>query len=124
MNMNVDKYGEVINGEETYAVIAYDLVKNRKSVIIGWTDQKYDHRDILFTLGVNKCGSLQRGLKANDLYVSIIGCNSFGFIPDTQKHYNYILEKLQLDDNSTNRDIAELINGVIAKIDYLERGVF
>ena len=125
MNINTDNYGEIINGEATYRAIAYSLIKEHKPIIIGWTDQEYDHRDILFILGVNKKGYLQRGLKENDLFVSIVGSGSlFGFIPTTQKEASYILEKLMLQDNTTNRKIAELINGVITYIDYMLRGEF
>ena len=70
-------------------------------------------------------GYLQRGLKENDLFVSIVGSGSlFGFIPTTKKEASYILEKLMLQDNTTNRKIAELINGVITYIDYMLRGEF
>lgn len=120
--MNVDIYGEIINGNTTYKKIANELV-NKNSVIIGWTDKEYDHRDILFTFRPKKYGSLQRGLNFNShLYVSIISCNSMGFLVDdkvdNRKTKEYIMEKLNLYNNDCNKAICELINGVIYYLDF------
>lgn len=118
-----DKYGEVINSQETYRNIAIDLC-DRKSVIIGWTDGEYDHRDILFTYRVKKYGNLQRGMRWSDLYVSIISHNSYGFLieidTDNRKDKGYIKEKLRLHDNDCDDKICELVNGVIHELDVLE----
>ena len=69
--MDIDSYGEVINGENTYKEIT-DNLRTGKSVIIGWTDEKYTHLDLLFNYYTLKEGSLQRGLRGNELYVSIV----------------------------------------------------
>lgn len=119
--MNKDKYGEIINGESTYRTIADDLL-NGKSVIIGWTDQGCDHRDILFTLRPQKYGTLQRGLNfSSHLYISIMDFSCMGFLiendTDNRKYPSYIKEKLRLNDNSCDDKICELINGVIEYID-------
>lgn len=119
--MNKDKYGEIINGESTYRTIADDLL-NGKSVIIGWTDQGYDHRDILFILRPQKYGTLQRGLNfSSHLYISIMDFSCMGFLiendTDNRKYPSYIKEKLKLSDNSCDDKICELINGVIEYID-------
>ena len=119
--MNKDKYGEIINGNETYSVIADKLI-NGKSVIIGWTDEGCDHRDILFTLRPQKYGTLQRGLNfSSHLYISIMDFSCMGFLiesdTDNIKHPSYIKEKLRLNDNSCDDKICELINGVIEYID-------
>lgn len=119
--MNKDEYGEIINGEDTYQTIAENLVQN-KSVIIGWTDQGYDHRDILFTIRPIKYGTLQRGLNWNShLYVSIIDRSCMGFLIESDtnnvKHPSYIKEKLRLQDNSCDDKICELVNGVISHLD-------
>ena len=82
--MNKDEYGEIINGNETYSVIADKLI-NGQSVIIGWTDEGCDHRDILFTLKPYKEGTLQRGLNWNShLYISIIDFSCMGFLLEHQ----------------------------------------
>lgn len=122
--MNKDKYGEVINGENTYSVIA-DKLKKCKSVIIGWTDEGYDHRDILFTIKPYKEGTLQRGLNWNShLYVSIMDFSCMGFLiesrTDNRKDKGYIMGKLRLNDNPCNNKICELINGVIEYLDKEE----
>lgn len=116
--MNIDKYGEIINGEATYQTIALDLI-NKGACIIGWTDGEYDHRDILFTYKASKYGCLQRGLRGGYLYVSIMGLSSMGFLPTDTKANGYIMEKLQLSDNSCNNKICDLINGVISEIGKL-----
>ena len=111
--MNVDEYGEVINGEDTYREIAKNLMEG-ESVGIGWTDEDSTHFDIIFTLGIKKYGLFQRGIKANDLFVSIIGWSSYGFRTDDIKLGGYIQEKLRLSNyDITGEKVKELVNGVI-----------
>lgn len=119
--MNKDEYGEIINGNETFKTIAEELINNG-SCIIGWTDSKYDHRDILFSYRPEKYGTLQRGLNWNShLYVSIMGFSCMGFLiewkTNNYKHPSYIKEKLRLNDNHCDDKICELINGVIRCLD-------
>ena len=124
--MNYDSYGEIINGEDTYKTIAKNLLDTGKC-IIGWTDQGFDHRDILFTYQPKQYGNLQRGLRWCYLYISIIDFTSMGFLiemrTDNRKHKGYIMEKLRLNDNSCDNKICELVNGVIHEIDILESEV-
>ena len=111
--MNVDEYGEVINGKDTYFEIAKNLMEG-ESVGIGWTDEDSTHFDIIFTLGIKKYGMFQGGIKANDLFVSIIGWSSYGFRTDDIKLGGYIQEKLRLSNyDITGEKVKELINGVI-----------
>ena len=111
---------EVINSQETYKQIAQDLIENN-SVIIGWTDERFDHRDILFTYNVKRYGYIQRGLRPNYLFVSIMSMSCIGFMISKEPKANgYIKEKLQLSDNSCNDKICDLINGVIHFINELE----
>lgn len=115
--MNRDKYGEVINGNETYKDIAEELISG--SVIIGWTDEKHTHIDILFNYkACREVGNyLQRGLRGNELFVSIIGLGAFGFDVDKrEKAPGYIAEKLNLKGQPTTDKLGELINGVIKEI--------
>ena len=122
--MNMDTYGEVINGIETYKSIANELSKTGKC-IIGWTDGGYDHRDILFTYKPRHLGGeLQRGLRWCYLYISIMDHSAMGFLiedgdTDNRKHDGYIKEKLRLNDNSCDDKICELINGVINELDRI-----
>lgn len=116
--MDKDEYGEIINGIHTYVEIA-DKLKNDGSVIIGWTDEKYTHLDILFTYRVYKeeGNYLQRGLRSNDLFVSIISIGSFGFeVTKQEKAKGYISEKLNLKGEPTLSKFADLVNGVIKEL--------
>lgn len=125
--MNKDGYDEIINGIDTYKTIAKELKKG-KSIIIGWADEMYDHRDILFNLRPTKFGTLQQDLNfSSHLYVSIISYSCFGFLIecdcDNRKFDSYILEKLRLCSNNCNLKICELINGVIHELDKMEGNI-
>lgn len=115
--MNKDQYGEIINGENTYKKIAY-LLKSGHSVIIGWTDEEHTHYDILFNLNVVKEGTLQGGLRWNDLFVSIMRKGCFGFLTDGQKESGYVGEKLGLGNNVTTEKLTKLINGIIKNLKF------
>ena len=115
--MNINEYGEVINGEGTYFEIAKHLMKG-ESVGIGWTDEDSTHFDIIFTLGIKKYGLFQGGIRGTDLFVSIIRWSSYGFSTDDVKLGGYIQEKLRLGDNITGEKVKELVNGVI---EYLNK---
>lgn len=121
-----DKYGEVINSVETYKKVAEKLF-DKGRCIVGWTDQGYDHRDILFTYKPMQYGNLQRGLKWCYLYVSIMDFTCMGFLielkTDNRKHNSYLKEKLRLDDNNCDDKICDLINGVIHALDVLEGNI-
>ena len=125
--MNKDFYGEILNGEETYKKIAEILTSDGKC-LIGWTDQGFDHRDILFVYNPVKAGEgLQRGLRWCNLFVNIMGDCCMGFClesrTDNIKHPGYIKEKLRLHDNSCDDKICELINGVIHELDLIEGNI-
>ena len=116
--MNKEKYGEKKKKKNTYKEIADRLIKGQ-AVIIGWTDEEYTHFDILFTYKVYKeIGSyLQRGLRGNELFVSIMSLGAFGFdVNNSKKSPGYIGEKLGLNNCPTTEKLAELINAVIKEI--------
>jgi len=112
--MNYDAYSEVINGKNTFKTIAKSI-KNGGTIGIGWTDERGNHLDIIFKLGINIYGGFQRRIKDNYLFVSIIGLNSIGFLPDAPKMGDYIQEKLQIYGECGEK-IKELINGVIGEL--------
>ena len=112
--MNLDSYGEIFNGGLTYKEIVKQL-KNNGSCIIGWTDELATHYDIFFSLGTSKNGYIQRGIKANDLFVGIVGRTFYGFDTKNIKLGGYIQEKLDIHDKTGDK-IAELINGVIEEL--------
>lgn len=113
--MNYNEYGEVINGEDTYSLIANKL-KNKETIGVGWTDEDKTHLDIIFKLELDhKEGMFQRGIISNYLFVSIIDHTSYAFVPDSIKYGSYIQEKLRMN-NSCGDKLAELINGIIKEL--------
>lgn len=116
MRFNKNEYDEIINGEETYKVIAGNLMQGL-NVFIGWTDNIYTHYDILFTYKALGTGGYQRGLRYTDLFVSIMSIGSFGFKIDSDKDVGYIAEKLfnGREDESV-KAVTELINGIIKEM--------
>lgn len=119
--MKYDEFNEIVNGDATYRAIAEELLE-KKSVLIGWTDQVYDHRDILFTLSPVRHGNIQRGLKGRGyLYVSIIDISSMGFMLSGNPDNVYIREKLRLDDSHCDNMICELIINVVKCLNKVEQ---
>ena len=118
ISITYDDYGEVLNGKSTYKGIA-KLLKDGKTVGIGWTDMLGTHLDIIFKLGLDvKFGNFQRGIKASDLFVSIIGFTSYGFKTDSIKEGTYIQGKLDMRDE-TGDELANLINGIIGELNEI-----
>ena len=114
--MNKDEYGEIINGDLTYTEISKRL-KEGQAVIIGWTDQEYTHLDLLFNYEAYREGVLQRGLRGDELFVSIIGIGAFGFdVKDRKIHSGYISEKLNIRGEPTMNKLAELINEIVEEL--------
>ena len=116
--MKQDIYGEIINDVKTYKDIANNL-KDGSNVIIGWTDEEYTHLDILFSFRAYKDmkNYLQRGIRGNELFVSIIGLGSFGFDANAnEKEPGYIAGKLNLTGKSTVEKFGELVNGIIKEL--------
>lgn len=114
--MNFNKYGEVINGNETYKTIAKYLTYG-ESALIGWTDEADTHYDILFNYNALSAGFTQGGIKGDDLFISIMRVGAFGFKTDDKKCPGYIAEKLfngRLDKSVEK--VTELINGVIKEL--------
>lgn len=121
---NFDAWQEVVNGSETYAVIASELA-DHQCCIVGWTDCQSTHLDVLFTLSPNQFGSVQGGIRgAGYLFVTIIRCGAFAFKVGRTKplHSSYIAEKLGIPDhdphqpNVTLKALTELINGVLEEL--------
>lgn len=119
--MNYNEFNEIVNRDITYRTIAEKLLE-KKSVLIGWTDQVYDHRDILFTLSPIKYGYIQRGLNGRGyLYVSIIGISSMGFMLSGDPTDGYVEEKLGLDDSHCDKMICELVRNVIKYLNKIKQ---
>lgn len=112
LEINTDDYGEVMNGDGTYRVIANALDDEGK-YLVAWTDLSGAHLDILFTRWVPFTGPVQHGIKpGTDLFVSVIGFGSFGFKIDNENtHPSYYAEKLRGVPADMDA-LTELINGV------------
>lgn len=111
--MNMDSYGEIIFGDNTCKEIA-KILKDGKNVLIGFTDEEYEHRDIFFSyMTTEKVGYVQRGIKSNSLFVGIIPDKFYGFRTDTEKAKGYIEEKLNISYEPMLTKLTDLINGVI-----------
>ena len=114
--MNENGFEEVTNGNNTYNKIAY-LLSSEFSVLIGWTDEKHIHYDILLKLGTESFGIHQFGLKKDDLFVSIMGIGAFGFKIDSLKEAGYVAEKLfrgRMDESVIS--LTDLLNGIIREL--------
>lgn len=115
ITVQTDDYGEVVNGENTFKVIA-QLLANSIPVMVGWTDGHMSHFDILFTYEAHRYGSqIQGGIHPeSDLLVSIMGRGAFGFeVKDEDTHWGYIDGKFgNFFGETTGGELANLINGV------------
>lgn len=117
--MKTDKYGEIINHNDTFQEIARAL-NFKGSCLIGWTDEHMTHFDILFTYkqgGIPTFGGqIQGGIGGSDLFVSIMRIGAFAFeINNRDTAWGYYNEKLSREINFgevTGQKIADLINGV------------
>lgn len=119
-NIDMDEENLVINGDKTYKFIKENITEHG-SVLISWTDEIGTHFDILFTYKP-ECldwSSVQGGIKAYYLFVSIMRYSSFAFnTENSDKTADYILDKFQMPESvrPTAEKLAELINGVIKEL--------
>ena len=115
--MNKNEFGEIINGVKTYNLIV-DKLKKGQAVFIGWTDEEYSHYDILFKLGAYKeqGNYIQRGIKNNDLFISVMSLGSFGFKAISRNKEissGYLSEKLNFN---VGEKFTELVNSVLLRL--------
>jgi len=117
-----DEFTEICNGEDTYGAIA-EVLKNQRSCIIGWTDERGSHFDVLFNilpLGfAQRPGTIQKNINIGfDLFVSIMKVGAFAF--DISRHntdFHYIEEKFNFNfGETTGKALADLINGIRIKL--------
>ena len=114
--MNTNNYDEVIYGEDTCKEIA-SILKEGKNVLIGFTDEECEHRDIFFSyLNTKKVGYIQRGIDEFDLFVGIVPDKFYGFRVDTIKAKGYIEEKLNISYEPMLTKLTDLINEICKEI--------
>ncbi len=116
--LNLDQFRQVTNGQLTYNAIAVQLMTNG-SCIVGWTDRRDTHWDILFTVSPKCYGALQGGIMGYGyLYVSIMkrSCFAFRIAYNEDRFPSYIGEKLSEACGPSVDALTELINGVMREI--------
>ena len=119
--MNLDTWGEVINGPDTYLDLWSSILPG-KAMLIGWTDGRGTHYDVSFVLGKYSAGHIQRLHRtmvqqmeqSPILFVSILGVGAFGFAigEDEALHPEYVAEKLNIGGPPTAEALTVLLNGL------------
>jgi len=118
MNRDVDRdnFDEIIYGDKTCKEIAR-ILKEGRNVLIGFTDEECEHRDIFFSyMTTEKFGYIQRGIKQDNLFVGIVPDKFYGFRVDTIKAKGYIEEKLNVSYEPMLTKLTDLINGICKEI--------
>ena len=115
-DVNRDNFDEVIYGEDTCKEIA-KILKEGRNVLIGFTDEEYEHRDIFFSyMTTEKVGYIQRGIKPYDLFIGIVPDKFYAFRTDTEKAKGYIEEKLNISYEPMLTKLTDLINGICEEL--------
>lgn len=113
--MNMDSWGEVINGPETYHEIAVALGRG-ESLLVGWADGRGTHHDMTFAMVDQKHGRISalhpatRGI----MLVGVFYRSVFGFelYDDKPLHPDYVAEKLRITGTDESFALAVLLNGI------------
>lgn len=118
--MNQDEYGTILNGHDTFQEIALALATDGVA-FVPWTDELGTQFDILLVWKPVMCAPsshlVQRGIRPNDLFVSIMSHSAFGFdLKESDTFAGYYGEKLKLGSNESTDRLAELLNGVKAAL--------
>ena len=118
--MNHDEFGTILNGPDTYQEIALALATDGIA-LVPWTDELGTQLDILLAWKPNPCAPsshlIQRGIRPNDLFVSIMSWGAFGFdLKETDTFAGYYGEKLKLGKGESTDRLAEFLNGVKAAL--------
>lgn len=105
---------EIKNEINSVATIITKELKLNKSVFMNiQIEAEYSQYDVLFSYGYSNYGMHQRGIRANDLIIGIVGFGTHGFdinIHDTDP--GYYMEKLHIKSNY----LAMLFNEVRKKL--------
>lgn len=120
--VNTDTWGEVVNGPDTVRTIV-DGLTNGWPVVIGWTDGRVTHHDVLFTIVRDIHGQLQgihpvaQRIPSSILFVSVMRVGAFGFVMEHGAKFDdrYVAEKLGIG-GATAEALAALINDVVQEL--------
>lgn len=110
MLLELDEYNCVITTHKNIKEITKEILKN-KSIIFTWENDS-DCYTVILNYPLNKpmFNSLTRGLKPNNLFISIIGIGCFGFrIGEDDIYKTYYQEKLHMN---VPKELIELFNGI------------
>jgi hypothetical protein len=120
--VDTDTWGEVINGPNTVRTIV-DGLKTGWPVVIGWTDGRASHHDVLFTVVKDIHGHLQgihptaQSIPSTILFVSVMRIGAFGFVMEHDATFvvRYVAEKLGVG-GATAEALAALMNDVVKEL--------
>lgn len=120
--VNTDAWGEVVNGPDTVRTIVESLTVGWP-VIIGWTDERATHHDVLFAIVRDIHGPLQgihpvaQRIPSSILFVSVMRVGAFGFVMERGTKFDdrYVAEKLGVG-GATADALAALINDVVQEL--------
>ena len=117
-----DEYGVVVNSPETFEALA-NYLRNRPTILFGWTDNEGSHLDVLLALP-DQIGPLNRMDSGSKLIVAVAGYGMFGFRVrgDSPLHFAYLGEKLGMTPSVTAEALADLVNGVMRELTIGLRG--
>ena len=109
----LDPEKEAVNNKATYKWVAFQMGRCN-NCLIGWTDGRGMHFDILFSylpaIDFENRRVFQGGIKLDDIFVSVMRRGAFAFnLAKTDTHASYYEEKLNV---GRCPEIADLINGV------------
>jgi len=110
---SVDNYNVVYNSTETFDATA-EHIKKFGSVCLHWTDQGGSLLNILLAKPQYVGGALD----VFPLAVAVMGCGAYTFTDPVAT--GYLAEKLRVRSLPTLDKLAELINGVLSRMDLTD----
>lgn len=113
--MEYDKYGCIVgSSRKNCEDIARLLYKEKRSVLIAWTEGRGTQYDILFVYAPLVSGPIQGGLRHADLVVAIMRKGAFGFHVCNKDPLSeeYVAEKFSMGSGPTAAALSALITGV------------
>jgi hypothetical protein len=113
--MDTNSNGQVINGSGTFSTIAA-AIAGGKAVLIAWVDDTATEVDLLISQGPPQTGSLQKGIRSDDVFFGVMGVGTWGFVRDNDPIdplvFNSAYNNYFQDPTLTN--LTALLNGIRA----------
>ena len=110
--MEIDE--EIKNKIDAFASMIVNELKSNSSLFINiQIEEEYSQYDVLFSYNFTNMGYHQRGLRADDLLIGVVGFGTFGFSPQiSDTDPGYYTEKLGIH----SKFLSFLFNAVRKKI--------